>query len=215
MKTFNAKDTINHVTYLLETKQKFGFVTYTRSAILSVLGEINDEKKPPKQFARAVSDGLTKKDPNFIKAIQNDLASASVQKLEKLGLKLDKVYDPAFLEYYVTSNIEIFKTFMNWYVRNTNSVVVSFQGESYINRYFSHGSKFINVPYNDFYSRIDAIVAEVKEYEKDAYLCVLDCPMLGSALAPRIWENTNLSVLDLGRTLNVVKNAAKQNDSKK
>lgn len=215
MKTFNAKDTINHVTYLLETKEKFSFVTYTRSAILAVLGEINDEKKPPKSFTKAISDGLSKKDTMFIKSIQNDLAFSALPRLEKSGIKLDKVYDPGFLEHYINSNVEIFRTFMNWYVRNTKSIVVSFQGESYINRYFSQDTKFINVPYNDFYSRVDSIVAEVKEHQKDAYLCILDCPMLGSALAPKIWDATNLSILDLGRTLNVIKNVAKQNDSKK
>jgi hypothetical protein len=215
MKTYNAKDTINHVTYLLETKQKFAFVTYTRSAIMSVLNEIGDEKKPPKSFTKSVLDGLQKKDKSFIKAVQNDLAYSALPKLEKVGVKLDHVYDPGFLESYINTNIDIFKTFMNWYVRNTKSIIVSFQAESHISRHFSHDSKLINVPYNDFYSRIDSIVASVKEHESDAYLCVLDCPMLGAALAPRIWDATNLSVLDLGRTLNVVKNVARQNDFKK
>lgn len=214
MKNHNAVETIKEVSRLFETKNKFAFVTYTRSSVLSVLGEIDGEKKPPKSFSSSVLDGLQKKDPNFMKAIQSDLVLANQQKLEKIGAKVQKVYDPSFLEHYINNNIDIFKMFMSWYIKNTKSVVVSFQNESYINKYFSSNSIFINVPYNDFYSRVDSIVEEIGSKSSDAFICVLDCPMLSAALAPKIWDKINISILDLGRTFNVVKSAQKNSDAK-
>lgn len=215
MKTRNASDTIKQVSLLLEKKEKFAFVTYTRSAIFSAIGEVKGEKKPPKNFTKSVLDGLQTNHPNFIRAVQTDLANLAYEKFKELRIDTSNFYDPGFLEYYINNDYDVFKTFTSWYFKYTKAVVVSFQNESYINKYFSSDSTFIQVPYNDFYSKVDTITKEVASKSGETDLVILDCPMLSSALAPKIWTETNMSVLDLGRTLNAARSLIKSNDSKK
>ena len=93
---------------MLERKEKFAFVTYTRSAIFTLTGELKGEKKPPKNFVKLLSDGMQKKDPNFIKAVQKDLMLSSMDKLGNLNLKGVEFYDPAFLELYINNNYDVF-----------------------------------------------------------------------------------------------------------
>lgn len=197
---------------MLERKEKFAFVTYTRSAIFTLTGELKGEKKPPKNFVKLLSDGMQKKDPNFIKAVQKDLMLSSMDKLENLNLKNVEFYDPAFLELYVNNNYDIFKTFTSWYFKNTKAVVVSFQSQNYIGKYFSSDSIFIQVPYNDFYSKIESITEEIKTHKGEYDLCIFDCPMLSAALAVQVWGNTDMSIIDLGRTLTVARALGKNND---
>ena len=48
MKTVSEKQTIIKVTSLLESKSRFCFTTYTRSAIIAAAGEMRGDKRPPK-----------------------------------------------------------------------------------------------------------------------------------------------------------------------
>jgi len=109
------------------------------------------------------------------------------------------------LEYYINNNYDIFKTFISWYLKTTNVVIVSFQGNQTISKYFSKDSIYLNAPYNDFYSKIDLITEEIIKNSDKTNLCVLDCPMLSTALAQNLWEKSSMSILDLGRTLTVAK----------
>lgn len=215
MKTYNATDTIKKVSLLLEKKQKFAFVTYTRSAIFSALGEVKGDKKPPKHFTKCILDGLQMQDESFVRAAQNDLVNSSLEKFKDLSISPNNFYDPGFLEYYINNNYDVFKTFASWYFKYTKAIVVSFQNESYIGKYFSADSTFIQVPYNDFYSKVDSITKEVLSVKNGAELVILDCPMLSSAIAPKLWTESNMSILDLGRTLNAARSLVKSNDSKK
>ena len=98
---------------MLERKEKFAFVTYTRSAIFTLTGELKGEKKPPKNFVKLLSDGMQKKDPNFIKAVQKDLMLSSMDKLASLNIKGVEFYDPAFLELYINNNYDGFYNTMS------------------------------------------------------------------------------------------------------
>lgn len=210
MKTYNAIETIKKASYLMESKTRFGFVTYTRSAIFSLTGELTGDKKPPKNFTKLVSSSLSNKDNMFIKAVQRDLIKSSVEKIKEnhqIDLSTSSFYDPGFLEYYINTNYDIFKTFISWYLKSTSAVVVSFQNNASIAKYFSKDSIYINVPYNDFYSKIDSITEDILKHSNNTNLCVLDCPMLSTALAQNIWEKSSISVLDLGRTLTVARSA--------
>ncbi len=215
MKTHNALETMKEVSLLLGRKEKFAFVTYTRSAIFSVTGEVKGEKKPPKQFTKLILDGLQEENNYFVKAIQPDLVKLSINKFKELFVNTNDFYDPGFLEYYINNNYDVFKTFVSWYFKNTKAIVVSFQNESYINKYFSSDSTFIQVPYNDFYLKVDLITKEILSKSNGIDTVFFDCPMLSSAIAYRIWSESNMSVIDLGRTLNAAKSIVKNNDSKK
>lgn len=209
MKTLNEKKTIQHVSHLLVQKEKYAFVTYTRSSILSALGELKGDKKPPKHFANAIMAGLTNQDPMFSKALQKDFVSGIEHKIDGAGLKEVYFYDSSYLEYYINNNHDIFDTFMSYFFKHTKAVVVSFQYKSLISRYFSKDSAFVHVPYNDFYDKVDSIASQIEELSKDYDLCILDCPMFSSAVAPKIWEKTNMSIIDLGKSLTAARAVAK------
>jgi len=215
MKTYNAEDTIKKVSFLLEKKEQFAFVTYTKSAISSVLNEIDEEKKPPKLFTKLILDGLKSQSYNFICAIQPEIIHSSRKGLSNLNVDIKHIYDPNFLEYYIHNNYDVFKIFRSWYVKNTKAIVVTFQNEYFINKYFSPDSIFIEVPYNDYYSKINEITANIIAKSNGVDLVILDCPMLSAAIASKIWTETNMSILDFGRTLNALKSVNKYNDSKK
>lgn len=205
MKTYTPKQTIIKVTEFLERKERFAFVTYTRSSFFSVLGDIKGEKKPPKSFVQSTLKSLSVSDYNYMSATQKDFIENYRSKLGRIGM-LDKVfYDSSFLEEYVNNDYEIFKIFMNRYFKYNDVLVISFQHRSNIGKFFSKNSSFIHVPYNDFYTKIDSVCAQVTEFENAHDLVVLDCPMFGSALAPRLWEQTNLSILDLGKALSLAR----------
>lgn len=208
MKTYNAIETIKKATYLLEKSERFAFVTYTRSAIFSLTGELTGDKKPPKNFTKLVTSSLDNKDRMFVKAVQRDLIKSSTEKIKEnhqVDLSTSTFYDPGFLEYYINTNYDIFKTFTSWYLKNTNAIIVSFQGQSSISKYFSKDSIYLNAPYNDFYSKIDPITEEIVKNSDKTNLCILDCPMLSTALAQNLWEKSSMSILDLGRTLTVAR----------
>lgn len=207
MKTYNTKETIIKVTDLLEKKKRFAFVTYTRSAFFSVLGDIKGDKKPPKQFVQSTLRGLTLSDANYIAAAQLDFIESHGQKFGKVGIADKSFYDAGFLETYINEKYDIFKTFMQYYFKHNKVLVVSFQHQSNIGKFFSRDSAFIVVPYNDFYDKLDSVVAQISEFEGEYDTVVLDCPMLSSALAPKIWENTKMSILDIGKTLTVARAA--------
>ena len=209
MRTLNEKETIKQVTYLLEKKNRFAFVTYTRSAILSAIGDLKGDKKPPKYFSKAILTGLTNQDPLFVKALQKDFVSGIENKIDGIGLKETSFYDSSYLEYYINNNHDIFDTFMSYFFKHNKTLVISFQYKSLISKYFAKNSAYIHVPYNDFYDKIDSIMAQITEFDNEYDMCVLDCPMFSSAIAPRIWEKTNMSIIDLGKSLTAARAVAK------
>jgi hypothetical protein len=209
MKTVEAKETIKHVSGLLESKKRFAFVTYTRSALFSVIDELKGEKKTPKYFSRSILSGLASTDPYFNKAVQKDFVSGIEDKVDSLGLKDTIFYDSSYLEYYLNNNSEVFDIFTSYYFKNTKCLVISFQYKSLVSKYFSKGSSYIHVPYNDFYDKIDSVVNQITEFSNEYDICVLDCPMFSSAIAPKIWEKTNMSIIDLGKSLTVARALSK------
>lgn len=205
MKTYTEKETLIKVTEMLESRKRFAFVTYTRSAFFSMLGDIKGEKKPPKQFVQSTLRGLTLADSNYLAAAQIDFVQSQENKLGKIGALNKDFYDSTFLENYINKNYDTFKTFMNYYFKYNKVLVISFQHKSNIGKFFSKDSAFIQVPYNDFYDKLDSVMAQISEFDNEYKTIVLDCPMLSSALAPKIWEKTDLSILDLGKTLTVAR----------
>ncbi len=205
MKTISATKTIQNLTELIEKKSRFAFVTYTRSAIFASVNELKGDKKPPKYFTRSIMSGLASTDTAFHKAVQEDLLTSLKDKLQKMGLNNQDFYDPSFLEYYINENVDIFNTFMSYYFRHNKCIVVSFQYKNVISKYFSKDCEFIHIPYNDYYDKIDSTVEQIASMQGQHDLVVLDCPMFSCAVAPKIWEKTNLSIIDLGKSLTVAR----------
>jgi len=214
MKTYNTKQTIIKVTEMLERKERFAFVTYTRSSFFSVFNDIKGEKKPPKNFVQSMLNSLSIESDKYLSATQLEFVDSHRSKLNKAGLSKKTFYDSSFLENFIYENKEIFKIFMNYYLKNTDVLVISFQHKSNISKFFSKNSSYISVPYNDFYDKIDSVMAQISEFSNAYDLVVLDCPMFGSAIASKIWEQTNMSILDMGKTLTVARSSEKNDKNR-
>lgn len=207
MRLIAEKATIIAATGLFESKNKFCFATYTRSAIIAAAGEMKGDKKPPKHFVRSILDGLTVENKNFYKAIPLELSDLVEARIP--NAKNKTFYDANYLDYYINNNFDVYKTFMNRYFKHQKAVVISFQNKSLISRNFSSDSAYIHVPYNDFYDKVDNVVAQIMEFSNEYEVCVLDCPMFSSAIAPKIWEKTNMSIIDLGKSLTLARSFTK------
>lgn len=199
---------------MLERKERFAFVTYTRSSFFSVFNDIKGEKKPPKNFVQSMLNSLSIESDKYLSATQLEFVDSHRSKLNKAGLSKKSFYDSSFLENFIYENKEIFKIFMNYYLKNTDVLVISFQHKSNISKFFSKNSSYISVPYNDFYDKIDSVMAQISEFSNAHDLVVLDCPMFGSAIASKIWEQTNMSILDMGKTLTVARSAEKNDKNR-
>ena len=47
--------------------------------------------------------------------------------------------------------------------------------------------------------------AQITEFEEGVDSCILDCPMLATAVAPKIWENVDVSIIDFGKVVSAAK----------
>lgn len=207
MKCISEKGTIIAATSILESKSRFCFATYTRSAIIAAAGEMKGEKKPPKYFVRSITSGLTIDDNGFYRAIPLELSDMVSSRIN--NTKNKTFYDANYLDHYINNNFDVYKIFMNRYFKHQKALVVSFQNKSLISRNFGPDSSYIQIPYNDFYDKIDTTVAQITEFTSEYDLCVLDCPMFSSAIAPKVWEKTNMSIVDLGKSLTLARSFIK------
>lgn len=203
MKTVSEKQTIIKVTSLLESKNRFCLTTYTRSAIIAAAGEMRGEKRPPKYFVRSILSGITNTDKFFAKAIPLELSGLAASKIKDINDEI--FYDANYLDYYINNSYEVYKIFMNRYFKEQNALVVSFQNSSLISRNFGSSSSYIQIPYNDFYDKLDTVTDQIIQMQNDYSMCIFDCPMFSSALAPKVWEKTNMSIMDLGKSLTLAR----------
>ncbi len=58
------------------------------------------------------------------------------------------------------------------------------------------------------------MVAQLSEFEGGVDSWILDCPMLATAIAPKLWENLDMSILDFGKIISSVRFQALQNAEK-
>jgi hypothetical protein len=92
--------------------------------------------------------------------------------------------------------------------------VVSFHDKKTIYKTLNTKVNVITVPYSNHYDKLDDVFAQISEFEGGVDYCLMDCSSLGLALAGKIWERLDMSVIDLGKTINFTKtyNAASKNE---
>lgn len=201
----NFRQSIVDLTYLMSHKERFGYVSFPKSALLVASGRIPAEKRPPKYFAKSVQNSLSINDKNYFKAlpdyILNTNSGFDVRSVQQLSNAT--VYDAGVFETMFTNNKVAFESFIDFYIRYTKNVVVTFHEKKNIQNIVGMSSKIIHVPYNDFYDRIDSIVDSIKENDTEAEYCIFDCPVLASALASKLWTKTDMSILDFGKVFSI------------
>lgn len=201
----NFKETIIDLTYLMSHKERFGYVAFPKSALMVASGRMPAEKRPPKYFTKAVQNTLSLNDKNFFKALPDYIFTSTsgidVNRISELSNST--VYDAGVFENMFINNKVAFESFIDFYIRYTKNIVVTFHDKKNIQNIIGMNSKIIHVPYNDFYDRIDSIVDSIKENSPDADYCIFDCPVLSSALASKIWAKTEMSMLDFGKVFSI------------
>lgn len=201
MKFVDQKQTIKNITYFMSNKQRFAFVGFSRSSLMALSGQIPDEKKPGKQFLKYLSNSLEIKDQNYMRAVYYGMISHSTDlNLKDIpSISQGHLYDAGTFENYFLKKRDVFDSFSEYYLKYSSTLVVSFHDKKLVQKVIGQPSYYIKVPYNDYYDRVDNIMSEIREFDSEVDYCILDCPMLSSALAGHIWSKTSMSILDLGK----------------
>ena len=201
----NFKESIIDLTYLMSNKNRFGYVSFPKSALMVASGRMPAEKRPPKYFTKAVQNTLSLNDKNFFKALPDYIFSPTsgidVNNIPQLSNST--VYDAGFFENMFTNNKVAFESFINFYIRYSKNIVVTFHEKKNIQNIIGINSKIIHVPYNDFYDRVDSIVDSIVDNSSESDYCIFDCPVLSSALASKVWSKTDMSILDFGKVFSI------------
>jgi len=202
------------LTYRLEQKKKFAYVNISRSALNLMLH--NSDKKPPKYFVKSLTKCMAIQDPNFLKAVPLEfLEEIESGKLSEFGLQKDgNYYDAGMFEHFFANKKEVVDIFINHYIRESKNVVLSFHDKKTVQKVFGQNQYVVSVPYNNYYDKLDPIAAQLSEFEGGVDSCILDCPMLATAIAPKLWENLDMSILDFGKIISSVRFQALQNAEK-
>ena len=201
----NFKESIIDLTYLMSNKNRFGYVSFPKSALMVASGRMPAEKRPPKYFTKAVQNTLSLNDKNFFKALPDYIFSPTsgidVNNIPELSNST--VYDAGVFENMFANNKVAFESFINFYIRYSKNIVVTFHEKKNIQNIIGINSKIIHVPYNDFYDRIDSIVDSIVDNSSESDYCIFDCPVLSSALASKVWSKTDMSILDFGKVFSI------------
>jgi len=205
MTFLDQKQSIIKLTEAMGKKEKFAYVNIPKSSIISL--SRNSENSFPNFFAKNVITSLKTNDSRVMKAISHSLVpDIKENKHYKIGLHKNSeyLYSNVF-EYYYMNERDNYNSMIDFYIRNTPSVIVTFHDKKLITKAFGSSVHAITVPYNNYYAKVDDVYAQLSEFEGGAYYCLLDCGVFGLGIFPKVWKNLNMSVIDLGKTLSLIK----------
>jgi hypothetical protein len=52
------------------------------------------------------------------------------------------------------------------------------------------------------------VYSQLTEFEGGVDYCIMDCGVFGLALMSKMWNNLNMSIIDIGKTINLVKTSS-------
>lgn len=210
MTILDPKTSIQKLTYHMNQKDKFAYINIPKASVVG-LGKSNDYSFPS-HFAKNVIGSFRKNNPKIMKAVSHTLGSdIENDRHAKIGLdKSNEYFYSNIFEYYFLNHKDIYNSFVDFYIRNTPTIVVSFHDKKNIQKHFGFHTHVINVPFNNFYDKIDSVYAQLTEFDGGVDYCIFDCGVLSLALMPKVWDNLNMSILDLGKTLTLSKSAHHQ-----
>lgn len=206
MPILDPKQSIQKLTYNMNQKEKFAYINIPKASVIG-LGK-NSEYAFPSYFAKNVISSFRKDSPKVMKAVSHTLSS-DIQngRHSKIGLGKDSEYFYSnIFEYYFMKHRDIYNSFIDFYIRNSSTVVVSFHDKKNIQKHFGFQTHVINVPFNNYYDKIDSVYSQLSEFDGVDY-CLFDCGVLSLGLLPKIWDNLNFSIIDLGKTLTLSKSS--------
>lgn len=214
MTFLDQKQSVIKLTEAMGGKEKFAYINIPKSSIVSL--SKNSENSFPNFFAKNVINSLKNNDSRIMKAISHSLVpDIKENKHYKIGLhKNNEYYYSNVFEYYYMNDRENYNSIIDFYIRNTPSVIVTFHDKKLVTKAFGSSVHAITVPFNNYYSKIDDVYAQLSEFDGGAYYCLLDCGVFGLGILPKVWKNLNMSVIDLGKTLSLIKGSHSSNHEK-
>ena len=206
VKITSQTQTIQTLTKKMLGKNKYAFVSFPKTVLLSL--SASDGKGIPVQFVEDMKKSFSINDPAYMKAVPSSFVY-SAEKDDELNLSIfndESIYfNSSTLENYFHTNEIVFKSFVEFYVENNPFITVSFNEKKHVARVLGLSSAHIHVSYNNFYDKIDEICESIDKVKDVSDTVILDCPVLSAGLAHKIWENFNLSILDLGKVVSFSK----------
>jgi hypothetical protein len=210
----NEKQAIIDLTLLMNAKEKFSFMNISKYSIVAL--NKKNESSFPNHFAKAVLKSISLEHPRIMKNYSSGLVDdINNNKHAKIGIQdSDRSYSSNLFEHYFLNQKDIFDYFCSFYFKNTPTLVVSFHDKKTIYKTLNTKVNVITVPYSNHYDKLDDVFAQISEFEGGVDYCLMDCSSLGLALAGKIWERLDMSVIDLGKTINFTKtyNAVSKNE---
>lgn len=161
----------------------------------------------PNHFAKAVLKSISLEHPRIMKNYSSGLVDdIHNNKHAKIGIEnSDRSYSSNLFEHYFLNQKDIFDYFCSFYFKHTPTLVVSFHDKKTVYKTLNTKVNVITVPYNNHYDKLDDVFAQISEFEGGVDYCLMDCSSLGLALSGKIWEKLDMSVIDLGKTINFTK----------
>lgn len=194
-----------NLTKAMQDKDKFSYINVPKSSIVGL--SKNSDNSFPSHFAKNILASLKNSDKKVMKAVSHTLIpEIEANKHFKIGLnKNDQYYYSNVFEYYYLNNKEVYNSIMEFFIKNSKTVTVSFHDKKLVQKHLGYNTHVISVPFGSHYDRLDSVYAQLSEFDGGVDYCMLDCGVFGLALMTKIWNNLNMSIIDLGKTINLYK----------
>ena len=201
----NVNKSLIQLTGLMNSNQKFAFINISKSSIIGL--NKKSEKSFPPNVSKEIINSINISGNRVMKNVSYDLMKEIADgKHSAIGLSKDTYYhSPNVFEYYFENNKDVFDSVVSFYIRNTPSVVVSLHDQKRISNVLGLKDNIINISYGNMYKKHEEVFAEIAKLNNKVQYCLLDCSSLGLALSYKIWNELNMSIIDLGKTLNFIK----------
>lgn len=215
MTFLDQKESIIRLTDKMNGKDKFAYINIPKSAVVSL--SKSGENGFPNFFIKNVLSSLKYNHPSIMKAISHSLVSDIKENRHyKIGLhKNNEYYYSNVFEYYYLNERENFNSIVDFYIRNTPNAIVTFHDRKLITKTFGVSTHVISIPFNNHYTKLDDVYAQLAEIDGSIDYCMFDCGVFGLGLLPKVWKNLNMSVIDLGKTMSLIKGNAIKNEKER
>lgn len=203
----NINKSLIQLTGLMNSDKKFAFINISKSSIIG-LNKKNEKSFPP-NVSKEIINSINLSGDRVMKNVSYDLMK-EVQdgKYSTIGLNKETYYHyPNAFEYYFENNKPVFDSVISFYIKNTPSVVVSLHDQKRISNVLGLKENVINISYGSMYKKYDEIFDQLAKLNNKVQYCLLDCSSLGLALSHKIWNELDMSIIDLGKTLNFTKDS--------
>lgn len=205
MSFLNVTQSVINLTKAMQGKDKFSYINIPKSSIVGL--SRNSDNAFPNFFAKNILASFKMNDKRVMKATSHTLMSdIEAGKHYKIGLNRNvEYYYSNVFEYYYLNNRDMYNTMLDFFVKNSKTVTISFHDKKLVQKHIGYNTHVINVPYGNQYDKLDSVYAQLSEFDGGIDMVIMDCGVMGLALMPKIWENMNMSILDLGKTINLSK----------